>query len=183
MQGLFSSKLRRVHSALSLFAFAAVIGCQSTPPPTVSIIEEPASPGFLYKEDPRMIWPVDGPVISHFGKRHGRAHQGVDIKAPMGTPIRAALAGVVVSSSWQHGYGLTVVVKHPAGKTLYAHLQRSLVKRGNAVRQGQLIGRVGKTGNAEGAHLHFESRDQAGNLQDPMTTLAQRATSDTRAIN
>ncbi|MCX7828808.1 MAG: LysM peptidoglycan-binding domain-containing protein [Thermanaerothrix sp.] len=113
----------------------------------------------------RMIWPVTGRINSPFGWRAdpfgGRRgfHTGLDIKAPHGREIRAALSGVVVYSGWMSGYGKTVVVQHPNGtSTLYAHCSALLVSEGRRVSQGDIIARVGSTGRSTGAHLHFEVR-------------------------
>jgi LysM repeat protein len=91
---------------------------------------------------------------------HG--YNGVDLGAPVGTPVRAAAAGEVIisrSSGWNGGYGQYIVVKHPNGtQTLYAHLSSNGVGVGTKVAQGQTIGAVGNTGRSTGSHLHFEVR-------------------------
>jgi murein DD-endopeptidase MepM/ murein hydrolase activator NlpD len=89
--------------------------------------------------------------------RKWRAHDGVDFGAPAGTPVRTVGDGVVDFAGWQNGYGNVVHVRH--GKdhtTVYAHLSKMLVKRGQRVEQGDHIGLVGATGWATGPHLHFE---------------------------
>lgn len=99
-----------------------------------------------------------------------RAHRGVDYAAPAGTPIIAAADGRVVSAGWQNGYGNTVVLDHSKGHTtLYGHMSRysAAAKRGNRVRQGTVIGYVGKTGLATAPHLHYEFRI-AGVHRDPL---------------
>jgi hypothetical protein len=87
-------------------------------------------------------------------------HAGVDVAAPLGTPVVAALGGRVVGSGEAGGYGLVVEVEHenPRRRTLYAHLSELYVKAGDRVRQGEVIGRVGSTGLSTGPHLHFELR-------------------------
>lgn len=91
---------------------------------------------------------------------HG--YNGVDLAAPVGTPVRAAAAGEVIiskSEGWNGGYGQYIVVKHANGtQTLYAHLSANKVAPGAKVAQGQLIGSVGNTGRSTGNHLHFEVR-------------------------
>lgn len=91
---------------------------------------------------------------------HG--YNGVDIAAPVGTPIFAAAAGEVIvarSSGWNGGYGEYVVIEHPNGtQTLYSHLSQVLVTSGISVFKGQVIGYVGNTGKSTGPHLHFEIR-------------------------
>jgi len=109
---------------------------------------------------PLLIWPVDGVVVSGFGFRSGGMHNGLDIAAPEGAPIHAALGGVVIySDGKQRGYGNMVIIEHPYDLiTVYAHNKENLVHEGETVKQGQLIGRVGKTGRASGYHVHFEVR-------------------------
>ena len=105
-----------------------------------------------------------------------RAHLGVDYAAPKGTPVRNVGMGVVESAGNKGGYGHAVVVKHNNGHTtLYAHLSKVLVKRGQSVTQGQTIGLVGATGWATGPHLHFEFRVN-GRHQDPMQLARQSET-------
>ncbi len=103
-----------------------------------------------------------------------RAHRGVDYGAPTGTPVRTVANGVVEFAGWQNGYGNTIIIKHtPKQSTVYAHLSKMAVKRGQAVTQGQNIGAVGATGYATGPHLHFEYRVN-GQHVDPLT-LAREA--------
>ncbi len=107
-----------------------------------------------------LIWPVRGPITSGFGRRHGRPHDGIDIGVPEGTPVRAAASGEVVYSSHRlAGYGNLIIIRHARDVfTAYAHNRVNLVRRGDHVRQGQIIARVGHTGRATGPHLHFEVR-------------------------
>jgi murein DD-endopeptidase MepM/ murein hydrolase activator NlpD len=115
------------------------------------------------------IWPVSGVVTSGFGWRWGRMHEGIDISAPCGTPIRAVAAGTVIFSGWMGGYGNLVVVDHGNGlATAYAHL--SAIYASGGVGQGQSIGAVGTTGSSTGCHLHFEVRVNGGAV-DPMGYL------------
>ncbi|HMO46607.1 MAG TPA: M23 family metallopeptidase [Rubrivivax sp.] len=86
-----------------------------------------------------------------------RAHRGIDYGAPSGTPVRSVADGVVEFAGWQNGYGNVVKLLHSHVRTtLYAHLSRIDVRKGQAVDQGQYIGAVGATGWATGPHLHFE---------------------------
>ena len=101
-------------------------------------------------------------VVSNFGKRldpfTGRwaNHQGFDYRASYGTPVFAVANGTVESSAYSGGWGNQVQIKHPSGLTsLYAHLSSMSVHRGQTVKKGQVIGRVGSTGRSTGAHLHF----------------------------
>ena len=97
-----------------------------------------------------------------------RRHLGVDYGAPMGTAVRGVGDGVVDFAGWQNGYGNVVQLKHGNERaTLYAHLSRVDVKKGQRVLQGQRLGAVGRTGWATGPHLHFEFR-VGGQHQDPL---------------
>jgi murein DD-endopeptidase MepM/ murein hydrolase activator NlpD len=117
------------------------------------------------------IWPVNGPVVSGFGMRWGRMHEGVDIAASSGTPIHAAASGTVIHAGWLGGYGNLVVVDHGNGlSTAYAHASALLVGVGQHVTQGQTVSLVGSTGNSSGPHLHFEVRVN-GSAVDPLGYL------------
>jgi len=109
-----------------------------------------------------------------------KQHTGVDYGAPTGTAVRTVGDGVVESAGWQGGYGNTVVVRHRNGhSTLYAHLSKIHVRKGQSVTQGQDIGAVGSTGTATGPHLHFEFRVN-GVHRDPLTLARQ---SESRPIS
>lgn len=108
----------------------------------------------------KFSWPVDGNLLSPFGIRNGRRHDGLDIKAPSGTPIKAAAKGEVVFSGKLKGYGNVVIVKHKDEFfTVYAHNSLNKVSKGKKVDRGTVIGDVGATGRATGPHLHFEVRE------------------------
>jgi murein DD-endopeptidase MepM/ murein hydrolase activator NlpD len=112
--------------------------------------------------------------------RSNRAHRGVDYAAPTGTPVRSVADGVVEFSGWQNGYGNVVKVQHGKERsTLYAHLSRIDVSKGQAVEQGQHIGAVGATGWATGPHLHFEFLVD-GDHVDPLSIAR---TADTLTID
>jgi len=124
---------------------------------------EPSAAGF--------IWPCDGAVVSGFGMRWGRMHEGIDIGCAYGTPNRAAAAGTVIYAGWLGGYGNLVVVDHGNGlSTAYAHASSILVSVGQSVSQGQTVSLVGSTGNSSGPHLHFEVRVN-GVAVDPLPYL------------
>ena len=117
-----------------------------------------------------LIWPVSGPVVSGFGWRWGRMHEGVDIAVGSGTPIAAAASGVVIYAGWMGGYGNLIIIDHGGGlATAYAH-QSSFAVGGGPVSQGQTIGYVGCTGHCFGDHLHFEVRVN-GAAVDPLGYL------------
>ncbi|MGQ0625048.1 MAG: M23 family metallopeptidase [Sporichthyaceae bacterium] len=106
--------------------------------------------------------PVSGyRLTAHFGESSGywsAGHTGLDFAAPYGTPIRAVANGVVVFSGWDGSYGYKTVIRHADGtETWYAHQSRMLIRSGQ-VAAGDIIGRVGSTGNSTGSHLHFEVR-------------------------
>jgi len=109
------------------------------------------------------ILPVNVPVSSAFGARKdpftGKSefHKGVDLAAPAGTPVVAALPGRVISAGYESGYGNTVLVEHDGGlRTRYGHLASINVKAGDRVTSDDALGKVGSTGRSTGAHLHFE---------------------------
>jgi murein DD-endopeptidase MepM/ murein hydrolase activator NlpD len=118
------------------------------------------------------VWPVLGPVTSPFGWRWGRMHEGIDIAAASGTPIRAAAAGTVIYAGWLGGYGNLTVIDHGGGvATAYGHQASLAAGTGAFVAQGQVIGYVGSTGHSTGPHLHFEVRVN-GVPQDPLGYLS-----------
>ena len=107
--------------------------------------------------------PVNAPVSSDFGMRKdpftGKAqfHKGVDLAAPAGTPVVAALPGKVISAGYESGYGNNVLVEHDGGlRTRYGHLESINVKAGDIVTSDDTLGKVGSIGRSTGAHLHFE---------------------------
>jgi murein DD-endopeptidase MepM/ murein hydrolase activator NlpD len=117
------------------------------------------------------IWPARGTVTSEYGSRWGRLHAGIDISAPIGTPIWAAKDGVVVFAGTQSGYGNVVIVDHGGGlSTLYGHQSRLAASDGESVSQGEVIGYVGNTGRSTGPHLHFETRS-GGSPRNPRGCL------------
>ncbi len=145
---------------------ARINAAQSTPTystsSSTSADSSPSSSG--------LVWPVSGPVVSGYGWRWGRMHEGIDIAAGYGTPIRAAASGTVIYAGWMGGYGNLIIIDHGNGlATAYAH-QTSFVVGGGAVSQGQTIGYVGCTGHCYGPHLHFEVRANGGAV-DPLGYL------------
>ena len=117
--------------------------------------------------DAPTLWPVIGPITSSFGEREdpvfhngeGEFHTGIDISAPIGTPIRASADGIVKSAAMENGYGRQVVIDHGRGmETCYAHMSGFTVMAGQNVVRGQVIGYVGVSGRTTGANLHYEVR-------------------------
>lgn len=119
------------------------------------------------------IWPARGVFTSGYGRRWGRMHRGIDIAAPIGTPIMAAASGEVINAGWNSGgYGNLVKIRHVDGSvTLYAHNSRILVRTGQIVAQGQQISEMGSTGRSTGPHLHFEIRPNGSTAVNPIAFL------------
>lgn len=102
------------------------------------------------------IWPADGIISDTYGTRQGR-HKGIDIAGRINTPILAVLDGVVEKSYYSNTYGNVVFIKHQNDfVTVYAHLNKRQVFKGQKIKQGDLLGEMGQTGQATGTHLHFE---------------------------
>ncbi len=125
----------------------------------------------------QLSWPVQGQITSTFGSRvhpvfkTKMMHTGMDIRAPRGTPVRAAGPGEVLFAGWLRGYGQVIIIDHGNNlSSVYAHLSTMSVRESSAVKKGQTIGAVGSTGTATGAHLHFEVR-VGGDARDPMRYL------------
>jgi murein DD-endopeptidase MepM/ murein hydrolase activator NlpD len=104
------------------------------------------------------IWPADNHLLSGYDYDPSANHPGIDIDGNEGDPVYAADSGVVVYAGWNSwGYGNVIVINHGnSWQTLYAHLSTYYVNCGVSVVQGGVIGAIGSTGNADGAHLHFE---------------------------
>lgn len=120
------------------------------------------------EEARRAVQIVTGRVSSGFGMRGGAMHAGLDIAAPIGTPIRVPLDGVVISSGPASGFGMWVRVQHADGTiTVYGHINRSLVTVGQKVTAGQQIAEVGNRGQSTGPHLHIEVQTPGGQKIDP----------------
>jgi murein DD-endopeptidase MepM/ murein hydrolase activator NlpD len=121
-------------------------------------------------------WPVSGTVISRFGgKADGSRNDGINVAAPRGTPITAAENGVVVYAGNElKGFGNLLLVKHADDwMTAYAHTELLTVKKGDTVRRGQTIGRVGSSGNVTAPQLHFEIR-RGSKAVDPLQHLGKQ---------
>jgi murein DD-endopeptidase MepM/ murein hydrolase activator NlpD len=124
------------------------------------------------------LWPVIGPITSRFGDTRlssysgaSRNHLGVDISVPPGTPIVAPADGAVSFAGRGSEYGLMICLEHGNGfSTTYGHLKELAVRIGDKVREGQVIGTVGVSGNSTGPHLHYEVRIWS-NPVDPLRYL------------
>jgi murein DD-endopeptidase MepM/ murein hydrolase activator NlpD len=132
----------------------------------------------FYPVDFVLSWPINRTqfwISSNFGPRKNGFHYGIDLAALKGTPVYAALDGVVIEASYTpHGYGKSIVIDHKKCKTRYAHLNDIYVKVGQKVTTTKPIGAVGKTGLVKGKkpeHLHFEVIDLFGKRINPMYIL------------
>jgi murein DD-endopeptidase MepM/ murein hydrolase activator NlpD len=129
------------------------------------------------RQGERFLWPVRGRILVGFGPRGGGLHNdGINIAASEGTPVLAAEGGVVAYAGNQlQGFGNLLLIKHADGwLSAYAHNQTLLVGRGDVVKRGQVIARVGRTGNVSTPQLHFELR-RAGRAVDPTSHLVRLA--------
>lgn len=124
---------------------------------------------------PKWVKPISNASLSAgFGEVSylwSNRHTGQDFSAPYGTPIRAIGAGKIVAAGWEGAYGQRVVIEHKDGTfSWYAHLS-SYTRRSGTVKAGEVIGRVGSTGNSTGPHLHLEIRPGNGDPIEPMRWL------------
>lgn len=156
-----AKRVRKVEAAPTQTASSAESRKKPAPP------KADASPEKL-----SFIWPVKGPVTSWFGARKGQRHDGIDISAPKGTPIRAAENGkVIYSDNGISGYGNLIIIQHGGGfHTVYGHNSRNRVDVDERVNKWQVIAEVGNTGRSSGYHLHFEMRKNERAV-DPMDYL------------
>jgi murein DD-endopeptidase MepM/ murein hydrolase activator NlpD len=190
-QDLKSAPQKRLLNKVDYSAPATVRGKVATAPVNIDNAEEfagqqvtpelpPLDPAFNYLPQPSgvapfngYIWPAKGALTSKYGWRWGRMHRGIDIAAPVGTPIYAAAPGVVIKSGWNRGgYGNLVDIQHSDGTlTRYAHNYRLLVQPGQFVEQGQQISLMGSTGRSTGPHLHFEVHPGGKGAVNPIALL------------
>ncbi|MBL1211044.1 MAG: M23 family metallopeptidase [Geminocystis sp. GBBB08] len=122
------------------------------------------------------IWPAKGVFTSGYGWRWGRMHRGIDIAAPVGTPVVAAADGEVISAGWNSGgFGNLVKIRHFDGTvTFYAHNSKINVRQGQFVQQGHHIANMGSTGFSTGPHLHFEVHPQGEKAVNPIALLPRQ---------
>jgi murein DD-endopeptidase MepM/ murein hydrolase activator NlpD len=141
--------------------------------PSEAAVERSRHPDLRAASPDGFLWPIHGAVSSEFGPRGETFHDGIDIGAPEGTPIRAIEKGVVLYSDQLRGYGNLVIVRHPGGfVSVYAHNRANLVREGQEVKRGEVIAEVGSTGRVSGPHLHFEIRKD-NIAQDPLYYLPE----------
>ena len=178
------NNLRKVFEAISALLLLFALGCATavkhTPLPGVQVHH-----GFLDRMGGgasaqltsdtisamnQFQWPLHSmQVTSGFGHRGSAYHEGIDLRARQGTPVYAVQGGTVVYANRTiRSYGNMIVLRHKGEvSTVYAHNSEILVRRGQAVQQGQIIARTGNTGRSRGPHLHFEIRSGLGAL-DPI---------------
>jgi murein DD-endopeptidase MepM/ murein hydrolase activator NlpD len=144
------------------------------PRPAVTTAELP--PVSYGRANAAFAWPVTGPIISQFGAGAGGSrNDGINIATPRGTPIHAAAGGTVTYAGDElKDYGNLVLIKHADGYvTAYAHADRLIVGKGDAVTKGQVIGYAGNTGDVSSPQLHFEIRHDTTPV-DPRNLLVAR---------
>jgi murein DD-endopeptidase MepM/ murein hydrolase activator NlpD len=150
---------------------AASVPAPPKPPAQVAgIVPEPAP-----RASSRFLWPLEGKILSSFGPKKGGLHNdGINIAAARGAPVRAAENGVVAYAGNElRGFGNLLLVKHADGWTsAYAHNEELLVRRGDRVKRGQVIAKVGSSGSVTSPQLHFELR-QGARAVDPVKLLSQ----------
>ncbi len=148
----------------------------SAPVATRSPKRAPPRPKPLREREPsaskgQLEWPLRGVLYARFGKKGNERHDGIDLAAPRGTPVRAAGPGIVLFAGEQPGYGRIVLIEHANGLiTLYAHNASLTVKTGDVIKPRQQVATVGESGRTSGPHLHFEVR-QEGFAVDPLLFL------------
>lgn len=155
---------------------AATAGAQAQAVAPVPPKPAPRKPTRASRSRTAPMWtaPLLGRLTSPFGWRWGRTHEGVDLAVPVGTAVRAAGPGIVLSAGRDGGYGNLITVLHVDGTvTAYAHLAKILVSVGQKVIAGQRVGLSGNTGQSTGPHLHFEVR-RGGTQVNPLAWLAER---------
>ena len=173
--GLATASQAAVPATIEKLVQTALAGFASTPTP-------PPAPPAPVKTDITFVDPLPGHTVdSPFGLRqlpwedHARLHAGIDIAAPLGTPVAATRDGVISNTGTKAGYGQFVEITHPDGMTsFYAHLSGAApdVVAGVTVTAGQTLGYVGSTGDSTGPHLHLEMRS-GGKALNPARFIGQ----------
>ncbi len=180
--------MRRMGSAGGAVKFAVLL---ALPVLVLALLYPTLSVAWFKLQEPTFAIPLgvnqdvqvreDGYGSGYFGARRsgGRKHRGVDLTAPVGTPVLAAKSGTALIGRKKNGMGRYVEVLHPDGwKTLYGHLSQIAIEDHQRIRQGEAVGAVGKSGNASyrtmRAHLHFELWSNEGVPVDPLEHLPVR---------
>jgi murein DD-endopeptidase MepM/ murein hydrolase activator NlpD len=115
-------------------------------------------------------------VYNQKGRRwSGRRHDGIDIRAPRGTVIKAVVEGKVIFAGWKKAYGRLIIMEHSDGTTSwYAHMSKRIAQKGDYLQPGDKIGLVGASGHTTGPHLHFETHNANDEVINPVTWLQTR---------
>ncbi len=152
----------------------AVAESKAAPPPAQQARAEPKKrpTAVTLPKGPGVLdWPLRGVLYGKYGRKGSERHDGIDLAAPTGTPVKTAKAGTVLYAGEQKGYGRIAIIDHGGGLvTLYAHNRDVRVKTGQKVRDGQVVATVGSSGRTSGPHLHFEVRKD-GMPVDPLKYL------------
>ena len=153
------------YALISLISFTLVLNLIF---PALTQIVSPSKP--ISAPTTNLIWPTQGVLSQGFRKYQ---HEGIDIAGATGTPILAAAAGTVMKAGWDNwGLGNFIEIKHLNGNvTVYGHNSRLLVSKGQQVKQGQIIGEMGSTGNSTAPHLHFEFYVDGRLASNPLSLL------------
>ncbi|MFT8322662.1 MAG: M23 family metallopeptidase [Bacillus sp. (in: firmicutes)] len=134
------------------------------------------------------IWPSEGVISDLYNTRNGH-HKGIDIAGDVGSPIYAVDDGIVTKSYLSQSYGNVIFVKHHNGmETVYAHLCERVVKKKEIVEKGEIIGKMGNTGDSTGVHLHFEVHNKKWtaskeNAVNPIVALGKVVVGQTVQVN
>jgi len=169
---LFFADVEDIKKAIDLSSSTIVIGQKIFVPSKII--------GKGFNNEKSIIWPTYGTLSSLYGYRihpitgERILHKGVDIAAPIGTPVFSAEDGVVDYVGENNGYGLMIQINSGKDSYIYGHLSQINVYSGQYVKKGQLIGRVGNTGVSTGPHLHFEVQ-KGSKLYDPLVLLPSRS--------
>ena len=153
-------------------------GAPELPAEVTGFLDQFSGPSWLDQlnpASPSAVQPVSGTLTSDWGPRWGAHHGGIDIAAPIGTPIKSAANGTVLDAGPASGFGQWVRVFNDDGTTaVYGHVNDMYVTEGQRVRAGDVIASVGNRGQSTGPHLHLEIWDQSGAKIDPLPYLAAR---------
>jgi murein DD-endopeptidase MepM/ murein hydrolase activator NlpD len=187
-QGLFDRlALHSAHSSADR-AFAQIIEPKESRTVAINkkaVDRSPSSEEVVEKvRELSLTWPLERvQITSPFGQRAHEFHEGVDLKAHLGTSVYSSHAGQVLYAGERiRGYGKMIVIRHSSGvATIYAHNSQLLVHRGQWVAQGVKIARSGNTGHSHGAHLHFEIRSGVAAI-DPSAVITHAVGSRSRVI-
>jgi murein DD-endopeptidase MepM/ murein hydrolase activator NlpD len=145
--------------------------------PAIRVLPESLAPRYRPGAERPTHWPLDESGFLTRGQvgadAKDEAHPGIDIAVPVGSMVRAAGGGTVAGSGQDPEYGWFVLLDHADGyQSMYGHLSRRLVSKGDTVQAGQVIGLTGNSGRSSAPHLHFEIR-RNGSLLDPLTMVKE----------